>query len=361
MSFLSIGNGAPSARHIGYVILIYLGAGATGWVAAAANAPLPWMIGAILFAMTVSLTHGPVRVPVITRPMGQIIVAGSVGLSFTPAAVQALGNMLWAMVAAALLTIGAGLLVARVLMRLGGTDAITASLSSVPMGPVESVNLANRYGVAPGPVVFSQTVRIMAIILMIPPVLIALDPEVTDPSAALRSMPWTVHGGALLLASSLVGFAVIRRLRLSNPFFLGSLAGAALASALALPISAYPYPVLAGAQILLGVWLGAVFDRAFFREAGRFVPAALLSTLLMILLCLGLGLALAPLTGSHWTTMILGTAPGSVTEMALTAKLLHEGIAVVTAFHVIRIFIIMPSAPLIIRMVARLTHWHDAR
>ena len=31
--------------------------------------------------------------------------------------------------------------------------------------------------------------------------------------------------------------------------------------------------------------------------------------------------------------MILATAPGSVTETAFTAKILQEGIAVVTAFH----------------------------
>jgi len=40
--------------------------------------------------------------------------------------------------------------------------------------------------------------------------------------------------------------------------------------------------------------------------------------------------------------------------MALTAKVLQEGIAVVTAFHLVRIFIILPFAPLIISVTARL-------
>ncbi|WP_274425226.1 AbrB family transcriptional regulator [Chelativorans sp. YIM 93263] len=41
-----------------------------------------------------------------------------------------------------------------------------------------------------------------------------------------------------------------------------------------------------------------------------------------------------------------GNRPGSVTEMALTAKILEQGVAIVKAFHVVRIFIIIPSAPL---------------
>ena len=55
-----------------------------------------------------------------------------------------------------------------------------------------------------------------------------------------------------------------------------------------------------------------------------------------------------------WQTMVLATAPGSVTEMALTAKILDEGVAVVTAYHVVRIFVIIPLAPLIFAVTARI-------
>jgi uncharacterized membrane protein AbrB (regulator of aidB expression) len=64
--------------------------------------------------------------------------------------------------------------------------------------------------------------------------------------------------------------------------------------------------------------------------------------------------AVSALTGIDWQIMVLATAPGSVTEMALTAKILHQGVAIVTAFHVVRIFIILPAAPLIFAITARL-------
>lgn len=347
-------------RHL-RIIAVYLGATGTGWLAAQLHLPLPWMIGALVFATATSLSGIRIRAPAMTRALGQVVVAGSVGLAFTPAALAALGAMFLPMVAAALLTIAAGFAVAWVLMRLAHVDAITASLASVPMGPVESANLAQRYGVAAGPVVFAQTLRIMALILLIPPAVLLLDGTVSDPSETLRSIPWTAPGAALLLGLAVLGAWVFRMLRISNPFFLGPLAASAVASALGLPVSAVPYAVLAGAQILLGVWLGAVFDRDMFRRAGSFVPAALVSTLMMILMCLGLALVLARLTGTGWPAMVLATAPGSVTEMALTAKVLQESVALVTAFHITRIFIIIPSAPLLTRITAKLTHWTPPR
>ncbi len=339
------------------ITLIYLGAVGTGWVASKLHVPLPWMIGALVFSTAISLAGVQIKAPALTRPAGQIVVAGSVGLAFTPEALGSLGAMFVPMVIAALLTIAAGFLVAWVLMRLSDVDAMTATLASVPMGPVESANLAQRYGVAPGPVIFAQTLRIMALVLLIPPAILLIDGSVADPSATLRSMHWTPAGAGLLIVLAILGALAFKVARVSNPFFLGPLAASAAAAALGLPVTATPYVMLAGAQVLLGVWLGAVINRDLFRRAGRFVPAAMLSTLLMMALCVALAVLLAALTGTSWAAMVLATAPGSVTEMALTAKVLQESVALVTAYHITRIFIIIPSAPLLTRVTARLTHW----
>ncbi|MFD1508623.1 AbrB family transcriptional regulator [Lacimonas salitolerans] len=258
------------------------------------------------------------------------------------------------MVGVAIATIGLGFVVAAFLMRIAKVDVITASLASIPMGPVESAILAERHDVPPGPVIFAQTLRIMLLVVLIPPIIVALDGTITDPVAVLRDMEWTLPGAALLCLSGVVGALVARAVRLANPFFVGSLAGAALAAAFSLPISAYPYAVLVLAQVFLGVWLGAVFNRDLLRRAGGFIPGAILASILLILLCVVMALVMAWITGQSWQVMLLSTAPGSVTEMALTAKILDDGLAIVTAFHVIRIFIILPFAGTIIGLTARL-------
>lgn len=337
-----------------HIMLLYSGALLFGFFAHWVRFPLPWMIGAMVFASSIRMLEQPMPNPVVTRQIGQIVIATSVGLSFTPEAVRAMYSLLLPMVVAAVGTIALAFVVAAFLMRITKVDVITATLASIPMGPVESAILAVKHNVKPGPVVFAQALRIMLLVVLIPPAIVALDGSIKDPIEVLSRTKWTYSGGALLCLSGVAGAFAARAVRLANPFFVGSLGGAALAAAFSLPISAYPYSVLVIAQLFLGVWLGAVFDRDLLRSARGFIPGAILASILLILLCLGMGVALSWLTSQTWQVMVLSTAPGSVTEMALTAKILEEGLAVVTAFHVMRIFIILPFASSIIAVTARL-------
>lgn len=336
------------------ILFIYAGAVAAGLFMSWLNAPLPWMIGPMLFAAMTGLLRFQVRIPKITRPIGQTIVASAVGLSFTPAAVTAVSEQIGAMIAAALLTIVSGFIVAAVLMRLTRIDVISACLSSIPGGPVEMAALASRYGVAPGPVAFAQTLRIALLVLIIPPVLVAISGTSRDAALALAGAQTDYPGALLLVGLAATGGLFFRAVRMTSPFFLGPLGFSATASALSLPVSMTPYWVLAAAQVLLGVWLGRMFDREVLANARGFVPSAMVSTALLLVLCVLVALSISAFTGIEWQTMILATAPGSVTEMALTAKILNQGVALVAAFHIVRVFVIIPSAPLIFAITARL-------
>jgi membrane AbrB-like protein len=343
----------PTADRIGHWLFVYSGALALGVVGDWIRLPLPWLIGAIVFAAALRLSDRKGEVPPVTRPIGQVLIAAAVGLAFTPEALAAVAQLIVPMVAAAVLTVAAGFAVAFLLARLAGIGLLHAVLASVPMGPVESANLARRYGVPPASVILAQTMRIVALVLVIPPVLVALDGSIRDPSLVLRDMPWNAGGTLLLILCATLAAFTARRVGLSNPFFVGALAGAAAAAAADLPVTGLPYPVLIAAQVFLGVWLGAVFDRTLLLQSRSFIPAALICTALMMVICALLGLALVPFTGLGWQVLILATAPGSVTEMALTAKILQDGIAVVTAFHLVRIFLILPFAPVIARAALR--------
>src|SRR6056297_1624406 len=194
-----------SLRRLVHLVAIYAGALLFGLVAHWLRFPLPWMIGAMVFASSVRMLDRPLPVPGQTRQIGQVLVATSVGLSFTPEAVGAMVSLLIPMVGAAVLTIALGFVVAAFLMRLTRVDVITAVLASIPMGPVESAALAVRHKVPPGPVVFAQTLRIMLLVILIPPAIVALDGSVKDPVAALSRMGWTAPGAVLLAVSGVAG------------------------------------------------------------------------------------------------------------------------------------------------------------
>jgi uncharacterized membrane protein AbrB (regulator of aidB expression) len=61
----------------------------------------------------------------------------------------------------------------------------------------------------------------------------------------------------------------------------------------------------------------------------------------MVGVCAAFAWALAWGTGLHPATLILGTSPGGIAEMAITAKVLQLGVPVVTAFQVCRLVAVL--------------------
>jgi membrane AbrB-like protein len=188
-----------------HVAMLYAAALVSGYLMSLLRVPLPWMIGPMALAATVSLAGKIPTIPWITRPIGQMVVAASVGLFFTPAALAVVSQQIVLMIAVAVLTIAAGFLAALVLVRLAKIDVVSASLASIPGGPVEMAALAARHGADSGTVAFAQILRIGLLVLIIPPLLVAIDGEVADPSAALAGGPVDHLGAILLLAIAFGG------------------------------------------------------------------------------------------------------------------------------------------------------------
>ena len=60
------------------------------------------------------------------------------------------------------------------------------------------------------------------------------------------------------------------------------------------------------------------------------------------------------LTALHPATLVLGTSPGGIAEMAITAKVLQLGVPVVTAFQVCRLVaVLLLAEPVYQRWVSR--------
>ncbi len=329
-------------------IAMLAAAALAGYGATLVGMPLPWMIGPLLVAVAFGMAEVDVPRHRYYRPLGQLIVATAVGLYFTPDALRETLHNAWFMVGAAVLTIAAGITTAIMLRRLAHVDGTVAFFAAMPGGPAEMSVLAEKWGAQPAPVVFSQTLRIVFIVLFIPPLLMYAG------GLALPSLPPAQNidpqGLALLYALAAAGTFLMRKGGVPNCNFLGPLAVGATISALGYHLSDVPRPLLAAGQILLGVSLGAQFTRQQIRRDIRFAWAAVITTVALLVMCAGVALGLYLLTEKPFGGYFLATAPGSVTEMALTAKLLGQGVALVTAYHLVRIFIVIPLAPLLYRL-----------
>jgi membrane AbrB-like protein len=151
----------------------------------------------------------------------------------------------------------------------------------------------------------------------------------------------------LLALLTLAGAGAMRRLGLSNPWALGPLAVAFALTASGIELSALPVELTNAAQLFIGVALGTRFTPAFLHSAPRWLASVAIGTLAMILLSAAYAGAVARLWDLHPATVLLGTSPGGIAEMCITAKVLQLGVPVVTAFHVTRMAaVVLLAGPL---------------
>lgn len=332
------------------LFICYALASGAGYLFSRLDLPLPWMIGPLIATALFGLLIKPVDVPTRTRPVGQVMVSAQVGLSFNAAALVAIVDHGLVIFTIALATATIGFIMAFVLRRMTGTDHVTAFLASMPGGPVEMANLAQQYGGDSGVVVFAQTLRISAIVILVPAALYYLL-HTSRGALPPADFVWDLPGMILLAAGAVATALLFKVLRLSNPYFLGPLTFSCGATVLDLPLAPLPDAAVSFAQVLLGTWLGSTFRRELFLNAGRLVVATTATSLLLVALCTAFAASLALVSDFPWTILVLGAAPGSITEMALTARFLQENVALITAFHLVRIFLIIPNIPWMLKLV----------
>lgn len=344
----------PSLHEMVRLAAVYAIAAGVGWLCKRSGVPLPWMIGPLLSTACLGmLTPLRFHVPNQTRPIGQMTVALQVGLYFSPTAVGMVFDHAFVILCMALTTALCAMAAARILSRISGLGYGQALIATMPTSPVEAAVMAEHFRMEAGPVIFSQTLRVASVVVLVPIGIYIVDGWPDRGSAATG--PAVFHPGATVLLYAMGAFAALtfRKLRIANPFFLGPLTIAAAVTAPGIELPSFHPLLMAIAQVILGTWLGGNFRRELFARAGRLTGAILVSSLSFIALCSAAALAIATISGLPWEQLVLGAAPGGVTEMALTAKFLHQNVPLITAFHLARIFLIMPNIPWIVRRAHR--------
>jgi len=203
----------------------------------------------------------------------------------------------------------------------------------------------------------AQSLRILIVVAIVPAAITALGIHGADPYVQGAKV-FDGRGFALLMALTFAGSLVFQRLKMPNAFVLGSLAIAIPLTAAQIDLSLLPPLVSNAGQCLIGCALGSRFQPDFLRGAQRFVGAVALTVVLSIVLSAGFGIAVAWTAGMQPATLMLGTAPGGMAEMCITAKVLQLGVPLVTAFHVTRLVVILLATPLVF---VRARHWYRDR
>jgi membrane AbrB-like protein len=312
------------------------------------HTPIPWMIGPLLATSIASICNAPTRSWPPLRNAAQWAIGTALGLYFTPQVTALVASLWWAIVLAIAWALGLGWLFGAWLQRRHGHDMnvglreqrATSYFAGAIGGASEMTLLAEREGARSDLVAAAHSIRILIVTLLVP---FAFTLTGLHGSDATFPGPRVVAplGLALLGAASAAGGWLMQRTGRANPWFMGALGVAMVLTASGIELSAVPREMSNAAQLLIGVSLGVRFQRQFVRAAPSWLLGVAAGTVGMVVLCAAFALLLAWVTGLNVGTLILGTSPGGIAEMAITARALQLGVPVVTAFQVCRLVAVL--------------------
>lgn len=328
----------------------------------ALHTPLPWMIGPLLAVSLASIMGAPTASWTPLRNGGQWAIGVALGLYFTPQVGALVASIWWAI----LLAIGWALVLGCAFghwlyrshaPRMPHVPAksmrATAYFSGAIGGASEMTLMAERAGARTDLVAAAHSLRLVVVTVTIPFAMQWSGLHGLDAvPPALREVRW--GGLAVLLTASGAGALAMQALGRTNPWFIGPLLVAMAFTLAGQTLSGLPLWLSNAAQLVIAVSLGVRFSREFLHTAPRWLASVALGTVGMIALCAGFAWVLAALTGIAPATLILGTSPGGIAEMAITAKVLQLGVPVVTAFQVCRLVaVLLLTGPLYARLYGR--------
>ena len=321
--------------------------------------PLPWFTGPLLTLAAANMAGA--RLPALphARDAGQWIIGIALGLYFTPQVTREILRLApWIAVNIGFVIL-LGLLGAWLLRRLSGESATTCFFATPIGGASEMAAQADRYGGRVDRVAAAHSLRIMMVAIVVPFALQFSGVRGVDPYAPAAAQ-FQPTGLLLLGAVAAAGAIVLARLGVPNQWMLGPLAVTAALTTQGITFSALPPAVSNAGQLLIGIALGTRFEPEFFRAAPRYLAAVALVTVIYLVLSALFGWWLALVAGLPVATGVVATTPGGIGEMAITAKVLQLGAPVVSAFHAIRMAVVVLTVGLMYRLTRPLRRGGDA-
>jgi membrane AbrB-like protein len=313
--------------------------------------PLAWMMGAMVLTTIAALSGVSLHVPGRLRSLMVAILGVLLGSTFTPEAMQRVGEWPVTLVSLALYLMVVTSVLYVYFRRVLGFDPATAYFSATPGGLNEMVIVGRAMGGDDRAIALAHGSRVLLVVLILPFWFrYAYDVGSAGDGAGngtLADIGWL--DGGVLVACAVVGPLVGKALRLPAYRLVGPMLASAAVHIAGVTGSAPPMELVAMAQIVVGSAVGARFAGAPLKWVLKIIVASLGSTSLMLGATVGFALVLAPLSGLPFPAIVLAFSPGGLAEMSLIALALGIETAFVATHHVARIAMIVIAAPLVFR------------
>jgi uncharacterized protein len=288
------------------------------------------------------------------RPAGigaQAVIGVSIGALVQTATLRTIAEHWLPVLAVTVATLLVSLVAGQLMRLQRGISPVTGAFSMIAGGASGITAMARDLGADAQLVGVLQYLRVLVIVVVMPVV------ATTVFGADADSAPPVVEAGpgwpaelVFTVVCVAVGVVLGRVARLPVGALLGPLAVAVALDLTGLSQGAtVPGVVQSAAFLVIGLQVGLGFTRDSLRLVGRALPLALALIVGSVLACAGLGLLLSRTAGVTPLEGYLATTPGGIYAVLATATGAGADATFVLAVQVLRLFVMLFSAPLLAR------------
>lgn len=322
-----------------------------GWIFSLIHLPLPWTLGPLV-SITIAKYSFKRQVywSAQIRNIAMAILGYSMGRSFTPETGQHILTLLPILLIVSIISVMISALGGIMMSRYARVNLATTLLGSLPAGLSQMASISeNIEGANVSAITLMQTVRVLTVVFVVP--FIALNglaragikpitPTFTD-IGFHEILILTLYSGVIALIIYLAKYV-----KLPGRYIVSPIISTATLVLLGINSPALPQPVIKVAQICVGIQMGRTIDISSIDNWKEIVVSSLVSVLGTITILFGLDYILAQMVQVSLVTAFIGTAPGGMTEMGLTAMMVHADLPTVVTFQLFRLlFVLLIAIP----------------
>jgi membrane AbrB-like protein len=318
--------------------------------------PSPSLFGGLVAGLVRALAlRSRIEVPAAATTAAQAVIGVAIGALLDLATLRAVGAnwlpVLLVTIATLLLSLAAG----QLLQLQRGISPVTGAFAMIAGGASGIIVMARELGADQRMVAVLQYLRVLLIVVLMPVVATTLYGATSAPGGPpdVSGTGWPA-GLLFTVGCAVAGLVAGRVVPLPAMSMLGPMIVAAVVLLTGLTHDAQvPALVQDAAFLLIGLQVGISFTRGSLRMIGRALPLALAAILALIVASAGLGAVLAVVTDTSALDGYLATTPGGLYAVLATATDSGANATFVLAVQVLRLFVMLLSAPLIARWLRR--------
>ncbi|WP_404451935.1 AbrB family transcriptional regulator [Virgibacillus necropolis] len=159
----------------------------------------------------------------------------------------------------------------------------------------------------------------------------------------------TVKKIILTLLTATIGGALFKLIHIPVPWLLGPMVAVLIGTNICKHRYVWPNSFRNSGMIIVGYTIGLSMTSSALQSMALQLPSMLLMTVLLLLLCSGIAYVVSKLSDSDYSTSLLGSIPGGLTQVVMLAEETKGiNLAVVTVTQIIRLMMIVIVMPLLV-------------